>query len=310
MKAALATIFFLLLSMAAFGQSTTPSTYLIRQDDVLRIQIYGETQVNNEVTVGEDGNISAPFVGLIHAAGRTTAELEDELTVAYKKNLRLREPKVSVTFSHYAPKRAWVGGAVAHPGAFEFRQGDTLATLLHEAGDPVEGLANEHRAVLHHKGIDEGIPVDLYALLRKGDVTQNYELRDGDILEVPSDPRNKVNVLGYIGHPGPQPFREPMTLADAVAGAGGEIPGKSMMSRIVILRELPAAPGTYLQIKPNFVAYEHGDASQNVELQPNDFIFVPATNTPDLPLIANVVSSAFYIDTILRNGIFGFRFFH
>src|SRR5437016_2869394 len=99
MKAALATIFLLLLSMASFAQTRPTSTYLIRQDDVLRIQVYGEAQVNVEVAVGEDGNISAPFVGTVRAAGRTPAELEADLTEGYKARLRLRDPKVSVTFS-------------------------------------------------------------------------------------------------------------------------------------------------------------------------------------------------------------------
>src|ERR1700759_2995935 len=112
MKAALATLFLLLLNIAAFAQTPTPTTYLIRQDDILRIQVYGEPQVNVEVTVGEDGNVNAPFVGSLRAVGRTPAELEADLTQAYITKLRLRDPKVSVTFSRYAPLRAWVGGAV------------------------------------------------------------------------------------------------------------------------------------------------------------------------------------------------------
>src|SRR5579862_9403126 len=306
MKAAVATILFLLLSVAAFAQ-TPPSTYLIRKDDVLRIQVYGEQQATAEVTVGEDGYISAPFVGMVRAEGRSTDDLVTELTKLYMERLRLRDPKVAVTFSHYAPQRAWVGGAVGHPGEFEFRPGDTILNLIHQAGDPVDGLANQHRAVLQRKGIDERIPIDLFNILRRGDLTQNYALKDGDILEVPSDTRNQVQVMGYIQKPGPLPYREPMTLADAIAGAGGEIQGKSMMSHIVIMREVPASPGTFLQIRPNFVAYEHGDASQNVEIQAHDFIFVPATNTPDLAAITNAVSSIFYVDSVLRAGFLGIR---
>jgi len=309
-KAALATLVLLLLSMAAFAQSPTTKTYLIQQDDVLRIQVYGESQVNVEVTVGEDGNVSAPFVGMVRAIGRTTADLEADLTVAYKEKLRLRDPKVSVTFSKYHDKRAFIGGAINHPGAFAYRQGDTILTLIDQAGGPVDGLANQHRVTLKHKDSTELIPIDLYAMLRRGDLSQNYVLEDGDIIDVPSDPKNQIKMLGYVARPGQYAYREPMTLADAVAAAGGEIPGKSRMSQIVIQRELPGAPGTFLIIRPNFVSYEHGDATQNVELQPNDYIFVPATNTPDIPGIASIISSAFYIDSILRSGIFGLRLFH
>ncbi|HWA83200.1 MAG TPA: SLBB domain-containing protein, partial [Fimbriimonadaceae bacterium] len=215
-----------------------------------------------------------------------------------------------VTFARYRPTRASIGGAVARPGQYEFRPGDTLLSLIHQGGDPIEGQADQHRAVLHHQNSDEAIPIDLYAMLRRGDLSQNYELQDGDQLEVPVDNRNQVKVLGFVQKPGLYAFREPMTLADALSQAGGEIPTRSMMSRVMIQREMPGAPGTFLQIRADFVRYEHGDASQNIELQPNDFIYVPATNTPDINTIANVVNAAFYIQNVLRGGIFGLRLFH
>ncbi len=310
MKAAIATIFFVLSILSGFAQTHPTKTYLIRQDDVLRIQVYGESQATAEVLVGEDGNISAPFVGIVRAEGRTTAELEADLAELYKEKLRLRDPKVSVIFAKYAPLRAWVGGAVGKAGEYEFRPGDTILNLLHQAGDPLNGVANEHRAVLRRKGMEEGIPIDLYNMLVRGDLTQNYVLEPGDVLEVPADSKNQIQILGFIQRPGQYPYREPMTLADAVALAGGEIPLRSMMSHIGIIREVPGSPGTYMMIRPNFVAFEHGDATQNIELQPHDFIFVPANNTPDVASITSIITSAFYIDSVLRNGIFGFHFFH
>ncbi|HWA84091.1 MAG TPA: polysaccharide biosynthesis/export family protein, partial [Fimbriimonadaceae bacterium] len=90
MKGALATVVFLLLSMAAFGQSSNSKVYRIRPDDILRIQVYGEAQVNVEIPVGEDGSISAPFVGSFMVEGKTTGEVEAELTKAYQDRLRLR----------------------------------------------------------------------------------------------------------------------------------------------------------------------------------------------------------------------------
>lgn len=311
MKAAVATIFFLINACTAFAQSSTPRIYRIKPDDTLRIQLYGEQQVSNvEVPVGEDGNISAPFVGTLHAEGKTTTELEVELTDLYKKKLFLRDPKVSVTFAQFHPYRAFIGGAVGHAGMFIFRPGDRVLTLIHQGGDPIDGVADWHRAILHHKDSEEGIPIDLYAMLRRGDLSQNYELQDGDQLDVPVDTHSQVKVLGFIQRPGQFPYREPMTLADAISQAGGEIPLKSKMSQVSILREQPGAPGTYQMIKCDFVRYVKGDPTQNVELRPNDLIYVPATNTPDINTVANVVNAAFFIDNVLRNGIFGLKLFH
>lgn len=311
MKAALATLFLLLTMAFAVAQQGADSTYTIRPDDVLRIQVYGEQQVNSiEIPVGEDGNISAPFVGLIKAEGKTSSQLESELTDLYKARLRLRDPKVSVTFVRYRPLTASVGGAVGRPGRFDFRRGDRILTLISLGGDPVAGAADLHRAKLHRKGSEEVIPIDLFAMLRRGDLSQNYELQDGDELEVPVDPKNQVNVLGFVQRPGRFVFQEPMTLADALSQAGGEIPLRSMMSSVRVLREQPGAPGTFIQIKSNMVRYwSQGDATQNIELQAGDFVYVPPTRSPDLNTVANTVNAAFFIQNLLRNGIFGLRLF-
>jgi polysaccharide export outer membrane protein len=308
MRAALATVIFLLLSITAFAQSPGTS-YTIRTEDILRIQVYGEQQVNVEVPVGEDGYISAPFVGSVKAAGKTTSQLETELVDLYRLKLRLRDPKVAVTFSRFAPKRASITGAVNRAGQYEFRPGDRVVQLVALGGDVVEGAADLHRARLHRKGTEEWIPVDLFSVLHRGDLSQDYELQDGDELVIPSDTRNNVKVDGFVQRPGQYAYREPMTVADALSQAGWEIPNKSRMSRVMIFREIPADPGSYKMIRCDIVRYVHGDPSQNIELQPNDFVYVPATNTPDINTIGNVVNAAFFIDNILRNGLFGLRIF-
>jgi protein involved in polysaccharide export with SLBB domain len=147
-------------------------------------------------------------------------------------------------------------------------------------------------------------------MLRRGDLSQNYELQEGDKLEVPIDTTSQIKVLGYIQRPGLLPYREPMTLVDAISAAGGEIPNRSMMSQIRIIRQKPGAPGTYEEIRPNIINFwMKGDASQNVEHKPGDFIYVPATKTPDFGQISGMVNSVIFIESILRNGLFGFRLF-
>lgn len=313
MKAAFASILFLLCCITALAQDAqTSKTYKISVDDILRIQLYGENQVAAEVPVGEDGNVTAPFVGSVHVEGRTPSEVEAELTEAYKARLRLRDPKVAVTISQFHPRRAFIGGAVRNPGQYLFRPGDTLLTLIHQAGDPVEGSADWRRAVLYRKNSPEGIPVDLFSMLRRGDLSQNYQLEEGDKLEVPIDTTSQIKVLGYIQRPGLLPYREPMTLVDAISAAGGEISGRSKMSEIRIIREVPGAPGTYQEIRPNIVNFwMKGDATQNVELKPGDLIYVPSVKfgTQDLATVSSLVNSAFFIDSLLRNGILGFRLF-
>jgi polysaccharide biosynthesis/export protein len=310
-KAVLATMVLLLLSVAALAQTPTTKAHRIKPDDILRIQVYGEAQVNAEIPVGEDGNINAPFVGTLHAEGLTPAELEEDLTKAYKARLRLRDPRVSVTFARYRPIRASIGGAVGRAGQYELRAGDTILTLVSLGGDPVEGVADLHRARLHRANTDEIIPLDLYAMLKRGDLSQNYTIEDGDQLQIPADiSRNTVKVWGFVQRPNQYTYREPMTLADALAQAGGEISGRSQMSKVKVLREVPGAPGSFHQITADMVRYTvKGDATQNIELRPGDMVYVPAVKygTGDLNTLTGVFNSLFVIQNLFRGGIPFFR---
>lgn len=291
----------------AFAQE---GTYRLKPDDILRIQVYGEQQINAQVPIGRDGNISAPFVGTIRAEGKTTSELEAELVIEYQKKLKIRDPKVSVTVERYRAVRATVVGAVNRPGTYEMRPGDTLVTLLGQGGGPLSNeRADLKRATMRRGRSRELIPLDLYSMLVRGDTSQNYEIEDGDELNIPEATASRILVLGSVAQPGTYAYTDPMTVTDALSLARWEIRYRSRMSKTLIIRPNPGRPGTYTRIQVNFVAFlTKGDASQNVSLQPGDTIYVPETNTPDIDRIANIANTLFVLDRFSRDGILGFRF--
>jgi hypothetical protein len=58
----------------------------------------------------------------------------------------------------------------------------------------------------------------------------------------------------------------------------------------------------------DFVKFvRQGDQTQNVVLQPGDFIYVPETNTPDFNQISALANVAFVFNNV--SGLFGFRLF-
>lgn len=278
-----------LLVQGALGQGTT---YRLQPEDVLRIQIYNEAQVNSIVPIGKDGNISAPFIGIVRAQDKTTTELEADLVQEYIRKLRLRDPRISVTIERYRILRASVGGMVNRPGVYEIRPTDSLLTLLNNGGGPVQdGRADLRRATLRKAGSKEMIPIDLYAMLIRGDTSQNYTLEDGDELTVPEETRSRILVLGAVPRPGTYPYKEPMTLVDALSSGGGAIPYKSMLSKTIVIRERPGQPGSYVRIQANLAAFmAKGDAAQNLTLLPGDVVFIPDTKTPDPERISQLIS--------------------
>ncbi len=290
-------VILLTLCVSAWAQETT---YRLQPEDVIRIQIYNESQVNAEVQVGRDGNISAPFVGIMRAEGKTTTELEADLAQEYVRKLRLRDPRVSVTISRYRPIFASIGGAVNRPGRYEIRPTDTLIALVTQGGGALlEGRSDLKRATLQRGHSKELIPIDLYALLVKGDRSQDYTLADGDVLTIPEETRNRIMVLGAVQSPGTYGYREPMTLADAISLARGDVQFRSKLSETLIIRERQGMPGSYERITANYVNFvRKGDASQNVVLQPGDIVFIPDTKTPSggrIGEVANAVANALFV---------------
>jgi len=304
----------LLLAAAMAGaQASNPPAeepYTIKPEDVLRIQVLERPQFSgDQVPVGKDGNITAPFLGTVKAEGKTTAALEEELRNLYVTKLRVRNPIVSVSIISFRRLRASIIGSVNRPATYDIRTGDTLMTLLAQGGGPIPDHADLRRATLRRSNSQELIPIDLYAMLIKGDTSQNYLLEDGDELNVPEETQNRILVLGKVQAPGLYNYKEPMTLADAISQAHGEVAGRSRMSKIIVTREKVGQPGQYIQIQADFVRFmSKGDQSQNVVLQPGDMVYVPETNTPDFNYVSALANVAYVVDRF-GGGLLGLRLF-
>jgi polysaccharide export outer membrane protein len=283
----------------AFGQPAmqVPSGATLQPEDIVQIQVFNQPQLTVNTPVGKDGYISAPFVGLLKAQGKTTNQLADEIAALLKVKLFLRDPIVSVTITQYRQLRASVGGAVARPGIYPIRLGDTIMTLLNQGGGPIPDSSDLRRATLRHANSNEYIPIDIYSLINRADLSQNYTLQDGDELNIPTEGNNRVLVLGAVQQPAAYPYHEPMTLADAISLAHGEIPYRTRFSQCLILRQKLGQPGQYLRIHANFTRFiRSGDMQQNLVLQAGDIIFIPQTNTPDWTVVSQVANGFFYLN--------------
>jgi protein involved in polysaccharide export with SLBB domain len=296
------------LASTAFAQkSFDEKTYKLKPEDVLRIQVFNQQQIGADIPVGIDGYIGAPFVGNLRVEGKTVSEVESLLYQLYVSKLKLRDPIISVSIISYRKLKANVTGMVQRSTEFFFRPGDTVMTLYSAGGGEVPDQSDMRKATLRRQGSKELIPIDLYAMVVLGDNSQNFELQDGDILDVPREQKNRILVLGAIKAPGLYPYRETMRLQDAIGIAGGEIRYLSMFSKTFILRELPGRPGEYLRINANFVKYiKGGDFAQNVKLMPGDLVYIPETNTPDATQLQSIVNTAFVLNTF--SSFFGLKF--
>ncbi len=306
LKRVLVGLIALALAVSAFGQRAPRR---LKQQDVLRVQVFNQNQIVGESPIDSSGDFTPPYLLPIHAEGRTIEELLNELTRLYRQRLFLRDPIVSVTLVSVRQMRATIGGGgVPRAGTFAIFPGDTVLSLLNQGGGAIRDVADLRRSYLRRAGTSEAIPLDLYSLTVFGDVSQNYEVQDGDELVVPEARGNQVLVLGAVVRAGLYPYREPTTAWDAIGEAGGEIRLRSRFSKTVVLRQREGLPGQYVRIAIDLTRFiRKGDSTQNIQLQPGDIVFVPETNTPDFNVIGQLGNSAFLLNSL--GGLFGFRLF-
>ncbi|MDI9635111.1 polysaccharide biosynthesis/export family protein [Kamptonema cortianum] len=292
----LAVIALLASFCACLAQSNGPDTYRLQPEDIIRIQVYRVETIDATLPIGPDGNISAPFIGVVRAAGKTIAEFEHDLKAAYTDRLKLQDPLVSVTVINFRKIRASVGGYVGRAGVYDMRPGDRILDLLNSGGGTsTDGRADLRRAYLLKRENKERIPIDLRALLN-GDNSQNYIVEDGDTLIIPEERDNRIVVAGRVRQEGPIQFRERLTVYEAITQAGRD-QRRSFMSKIQVFRPLKGRPGDFLAIEVNLVAYERReDPTQNIVLQPGDLVYVPDNGNVDFELINSVANLFFIFD--------------
>jgi polysaccharide export outer membrane protein len=156
---------------------------VLQEGDSLKISFPGAPNLNTDVRIRLDGIISLPVVGDVKAAGRTPAELEQELLKLYGPQLQTKEVSVTVVSSALY---VYVTGAVLRPGKITSDHPMTALDAIMEAGgfDYTKANLKKVTVIRHEHGKTEHHILDLKRVLR-GHQDQPFELNRADIIYVP-----------------------------------------------------------------------------------------------------------------------------
>jgi len=159
--------------------------YVIGVADVVRISVWKSEDLSSDASVRPDGTITAPFVGELQAAGRTAAELQQD--VAQRVATIVRDAVVTVAVVEVNSYRFSVAGNVERPGLYTSRTYVTVSEALALAGGPNRYGATDEVVVVRTAG-GRGvrrIPVNYDDILSGKNPEQDIVLLAGDAVRVP-----------------------------------------------------------------------------------------------------------------------------
>lgn len=279
-----------LLEQAA--RSSEDADLPVGAGDLLEVSVFEVEELSKiRLRVPVRGVISLPLIGQIQAAGRTTAELEDEIRDRLQRKF-MHDPQVSVFLQEHNSQRISVIGAVRKGGVFNLNRPLRLADALALA----EGLTEEadrhvyvtRRAPLGAVTAAMGAagsapprggprnggettaevmaPIDLTELA-DGREDLNIALRAGDVVHVPR--AGSVYVGGSVERPGSFLLRGRTTVQQAILAAGG-VKDVAAWGDIRLYRKTPS--GKVEVTTHDLDAFEEGKPAP--DLQRNDVVVV------------------------------------
>lgn len=168
---------------AASGAYEGATDYRIGAMDLLQISVFGVEDLDKEVRVNSNGQISLPLVGGVMAGGRTIPELELALAKKYADGF-LQNPQVSVFVKEYSSQRITLEGAVKKPGIYPITGKTSLLQAIALAEGVDDKIADLGGIVLMRQveGKRQAAVFDLRQV-RKG-VTEDPQVFGDDIIVV------------------------------------------------------------------------------------------------------------------------------
>lgn len=250
-----------------------PRAYRLTPGDVLDISVQGFPDFHQPATISPDGTINYVGVGTVVAAGLTREQLTSVL--ARRLHRQILRPQVNVSVQQTHPRQVSMTGQGIHAaGVYDWRPGMTLLDAIAQAG----GVAQAPEltdALLISSSTAQTTPVDLVALIERGDQAQNVSLQPGDIvLMSPRDPAKAfVQVVGQVTHAGPQTVPPGgATLQSLLTQAGGSLP-TAALSRVQLRH------GTQTQtLNLHNLLYNVNDPNAQVRVVAGDIVNVPLNN--------------------------------
>jgi polysaccharide biosynthesis/export protein len=254
-----------------------------------------------EQVVARDGSITIPYAGRIRVAGLTAPAVEQKIVSALAG--KAIDPQAVVTISHNLANTVTITGEVVNGARVPITvRGDRILDVIAQAGG-IRSPVHETFISLTRKG--RTVVVPLQVLFDRPD--ENIPVIPGDTLAVDRVPQT-FTAFGAAGRNAEIDFdARGISLAEAVAKAGGLLDSQSDPSGVFLFREEPVdlvrrlAPSFPIPVGANKVNVVYRvDLSnsnmffvaRNVSIRNKDLIYIANARFTSVQKVVSVVQQA------------------
>lgn len=246
------------LAIASPGRAELAADVLGPGDRV-RVAVFQVPELTTETRVSERGTVTLPLAGEIEMAGLTPAQAAARVAEQLKRGGFIVNPQVTVAVLEVRSRQVTVLGHVNKPGKIALDDASyRLTDILALAGGISAGGADNVTILVRRSDLAKR-EVDLPAMIRNGDLSDNLKIESGDTVFVQRAP--VFYIYGEVQRAGAYRLEPNMIVMQALALSGGITP-RGTERGMKIRRQAPDG------------RFESLNARPDDRLQPNDVVYV------------------------------------
>jgi len=238
----------------AFSEPIDPETYIIGPGDQLTINIQTIEPQYFQLVVDPTGSLLIPNIGEVNLLSKNLKSAQQ--LIAEKVKLVYKDALVSTSLFMPRIIPVYLVGAVKNPGVYNIYFTSRVSDVL-DNSQLSDLYSKPDTIALVSQGDTTNLNYSEY--LYNGDLKQNPQLRQGDIIYV-KDANPGISVTGFVNAPGIYPYIPGFTYQDYIGMAGGERSNGNA--------------GRFVLTNRNFE-----EKPQSRTIQPGDHIYVPKSRT-------------------------------
>lgn len=177
----------------ALSNVPVPANYVLGPGDDISIKIWGAIDVNLNLPIDRNGQVTIPKVGPVTVAGTRADQLEALLKTHVGRVYNNFE--LSATLGRLRSIQVFVVGQARQPGVQTVSSLSTLISVLFESGGPsATGSMRQIHLTRAGKTVST---IDLYKFIHSGDTSADARLLPGDVIVIPPTGA-RVALLGAL----------------------------------------------------------------------------------------------------------------